>query len=227
MKKIFKLIFLIISIKMNSQDKLKDILSNLEVTDRTYSISSDSMNLKTSKSLNDYNFYHVYRNDLKLLLIKINEYNNYTIYAVLSADKIVLSDVNSLIYFNSLLFYDNKTNRVFLLEYGYDGFPFHKTDHNSYNLTIRLTKNLSRLIEFNFNFEPISCFNFEYLKDDFFIYSCDIYKLEQNSCLVEKLVYVDKVDFNKFSYLERVNENLKRTIVNCSLNDNNILFSFK
>ncbi|VXC38444.1 hypothetical protein FLAVO9AF_910007 [Flavobacterium sp. 9AF] len=205
MRKIFILSFIFLGIKINAQEKLYDVLKKLDVNKTKIDFSSTKgIDFRESEQLGNNDLLNFLNNESKLefTFMKINKIGNYYMFAIVPKKELVSIIDDSILYFNSILLYDQIKNKMFLLDYGFDGFPLIKINKNSFEISTNLTKNVSRFTELKNDFHPLYSINIEFLRG-YYVYSIDFYitisdvnyvlseKKDNQSISFEDLIYND------------------------------------
>jgi len=194
------LIFIIImamSIKCWSQETFYEILKQLNIQEDV----TIPYNFKNSVINQDSSFF-IKKNarsrcDLKYILLSKNE--RFSVFGVFGADETNKTFDNMSIFYSHIVLFDKLKNRVFVIEYGFEGHVVFVNNKNkkleAYGSSFQ--KNLSRITEMDYNFIPKWSLLLTYFKLEE-----DEHKIEYPICWIDKYIFIDNIWYKKNKLFE-------------------------
>lgn len=228
---LFLLYFICAFLKINAQITLNDELKKVSQTKNDIVISKTSKAYVKlgEKGIVSINFL---KKNIKLNALYFSSVDDLFFYILMTEDEIYSNKKSTIIYCNTVLMFDKKNDKIFFLEYGFDGASILKLTKKNFTVMNDFEKNISRIVMVNKSYIPDSSLSVEYIKS-YSLFSFEKYFFYENNWhkkvnLLNHPIY----DFNNLSYndflqlISGFKENSYKS-EECKLNDNFIFFKFK
>lgn len=228
---IFVLFIVCLFSKANSQIKLYDELKKISQTENNIKVKNRKEYVKLGeKGIVPIN---LTKKELKLYALFFSSIDDDLFFYVILTDNEIFSNKKNIIFYsNTILMFDKKNDKIFFLEYGFEGACVLKLDKKNFKVMNDFEKNISRIVVANKDYIPEISLSIEFI-NEYSLFCIKKYFMNETKWYREKSLFtVPIIEFENLTYLNFIQLMSESKLDNstteeCTLDDNFMFFKFK